>query len=81
MTYSDADRAGLSAVVFLMLCIWLGPQAACWLVAIAAIVAMWVALCRRFPVVGYLTYRFFLGFFGGLFGYRTYYRPRYRRRR
>lgn len=78
---SDEDRAGLSATTFLLLGIWLGPTAACWLVAIAAIVAGWVWLCRRFPTFGWLTYVFFDGFCGGLFGYRSgiYYRPRRRR--
>ena len=45
-----------------------------------AVVAGWIRLALRFPVVGWLTYVFFDGFFGGLFGYRSaYYRPRYRR--
>jgi hypothetical protein len=74
---------GVSAVTFLTLCVWIGPHAACWLVAIAAIIAMWVWLCRCFPTFVWLTAEFFDGFLGGLFGYRSgvYYRPRYRRRR
>jgi hypothetical protein len=67
----------LSAVTFLALCVWMGPHAACWFIAIAAIVAGWVWLCRRFPTFGCFTLVFFDGFLGGLFGYRSgYYRPR-----
>jgi hypothetical protein len=75
------ELLGVSAVTFLALCIWVGPNAACWFIAIAAIIAVWVALCRRFPTFGWLTFVFFDGFFGGLFGYSsgTYYRPRRRR--
>ena len=73
----------VSAVAFLTLCVWIGPSAACWLVAITAIIACWVLLCRRFPMVGWFTAVFFDGFLGGLFRYRSgiYYRPRYGRRR
>ena len=76
---------GVTAVTFLTLCVWLGPHAACWLIAIAAVVALWAALCRRFPVVGYLTGAFFRGFvpglISGLFGYGgyRYYGRRHRR--
>ena len=64
-----------------MLCLWLGPHVACWLIAIAAFVARWVWLCNRFPTVGWFTAVFFDGFLGGPFGYRSgiYYRPRRRR--
>ena len=87
MTYFDADRTGLSATTFLMLGIWLGPDRAVFLIVVAAIVALWVQVCRRFPVVARLTYVFFnsfvLGLISGLIGYRSgyVYRPRYRRRR
>ena len=68
------ELLGSSAVTFLALCIWMSPNAACWFVGIAAIIAVWVALCRRFPVVSYLTGAFFRGFvpglISGLFGYR-----------
>jgi hypothetical protein len=64
----------ISAVTFLTLSVWMGPEAACWLIGSAAIVAVWTALCRRFPTVGWFTYVFFnsfvLGLIGGLFGYR-----------
>jgi hypothetical protein len=74
MTYSDADRAGLSATTFLMLCVWLGPHAAFWLIAITAIVAMWIAMCRRVPTLGYFSGVFIVGFIQGLFGYQRRYR-------
>ena len=52
MTSADEDRLGLSATTFLTLCIAWGPNRACFVIAFAAIVAVWVALCRRFPLVG-----------------------------
>jgi hypothetical protein len=73
------DRLGLSATTFLMLCIWLGPDRAVFLITVAAIVALWVAVCRRWPIIGYFSIIFLDGFLGGLFGYRSYYRRRYRR--
>ena len=76
-------RWWLSAVVYLTLCVWLGPTAAFWLTVIGAWTLFWFYLCGRFPILGSFTSAFLVGFFGGLFGYRTgyYYRPRYRRRR
>lgn len=81
------ELLGVSAVTFLALAIWMGPNAACWVIAIAAVIAGWVWLAGRFPVVGWLTYVFFnsfmVGLIGGLFGYRGGYGygygPRYRR--
>ncbi|MFZ0603089.1 MAG: hypothetical protein WAN05_17330 [Roseiarcus sp.] len=72
MTRADADRLGLSAeaVVFLQLCIWVGPDRAVFGLTVVAIAAAWVALCKRFPTVGFLTSAFFNGFLGGLFGRR-----------
>ena len=60
--YGKRNRAaqlGVSATTFLTLCVWLGPNRACFVIALAAIVAAWVALCRRFPFVGVLTLFFF----------------------
>jgi hypothetical protein len=74
----DEDRLSISATTFLLLCLWLGPQLACWLIAIVAIVAMWIALCRRFPFLGHLTVVFVGGFVSGLVGGRTPYRRRRR---
>jgi 4-hydroxybenzoate polyprenyltransferase len=88
LTRKRETQLGVSAVTFLALSVWIGPTAACWLIGLAAIVAVWAALCRRFPVVGTLTEAFFRGFLpgliSGLFGYRGgygYYRAARRRRR
>jgi hypothetical protein len=79
---TDSDRLGLSATTFLLLGVWLGPHAACWLVAIAAIIAGWIWLARRSPTFGWLTAVFFDDFISGLFGARSgCYYPRARRRR
>ena len=74
MTRKREAQLGLSAVVFLVLCVWMGPHAACWLVAIAAIVAMWVAACRRWPFAARLSIAFLDGFLSGLIGSRRRYR-------
>jgi hypothetical protein len=80
-THSRQALIGISATTYLMLCLWLGPHAACWLIALAAIIAGWVWLAYRFPLVGWFTTVFFAGFISGLVGYRApYYRPRYYRR-
>ena len=49
MTKRDKALLGISATTFLLLCVWIGPHAACWLIAVAAIITGWVWLCRRFP--------------------------------
>lgn len=69
-THSRRALIGISAATFLLLCLWLGPRLACSLLVVIAIVAVWVALCRRYPAAGYLTGIFFVGFVGGLFGLR-----------
>ena len=78
-------RLWASAVLYLMACVWLGPTAAFWLTVIGAWTLFWFYLCGRFPVLGWFTSAFLVGFIGGLFGnrgaYGYYYRPRYRRRR
>ena len=43
-SYADFDRLGLSATTFLMLCMWLGPDRAVFLLTAVAIAAAWVAL-------------------------------------
>jgi hypothetical protein len=58
------DRIGLSATTFLLLGIWLGPDRACFLIAVAAILTVWFWACRRWPLVAVFT----LGFFRGLLG-------------
>ena len=43
------ELLGVSAVTFLAICIWVGPNAACWFIAIAAIIAVVGGIvCRRF---------------------------------
>ena len=79
------DLLAVSAITFLTLSVWIGPTAACWLIGIAAFVASWVALCRKWPFVGAFTSAFLVGFLGGLFGNRggygyTYRTPHKRRR-
>jgi hypothetical protein len=76
LTRRDETLLGLSATTFLLLGVWIGPHAACWLVATAAILGAWVALCRRFPIVGYFSRVFLGGFLSGLVGYRSGYRRR-----
>jgi hypothetical protein len=85
-THNRKALLAVSAVTYLALALAFGVHAAFTLVALAAVVALWAVACRRFPVVGALTYRFFLGFFGGLTGCRGGYygygygARRYRRR-
>ena len=85
MTPNDEAQLGLSATTFLTLCIAWGPDRACFAITVVAAIAGWIALARRFPLVGYFTIVFFDGFLGGLFGYRSgygyTYRPHARRRR
>jgi hypothetical protein len=83
MSKRDEALLGISAVTFLLLCLWLGPDRAVFLLTVVAIVVGWYLLCRRFPIVGHFTAVFIGGFFSGLFNYRSgyNYRPLYRRRR
>jgi hypothetical protein len=71
-------------VAYLVLAIGLGVHTAFSLIVAAAVIALWIALARRFPAVGWLTTIFFSSFLtglvGGLFGYGGgYYGRRYRR--
>jgi hypothetical protein len=73
--YGKAKRAqqlGLTAVTFLMLSIWIGPDRACFFILIAAALTVWFWLIRRFPHLGIAA----MGFISGLIGTRGYYRPR-----
>jgi hypothetical protein len=63
MTSSDADRLGLSATVFLTLCVAWGPSRACFVIMLVAILAGWLWLIRRYPLGWAL-----LGFLRGLLG-------------
>jgi hypothetical protein len=76
-----SKRLWLSAIVYLMLCVWLGPTVAFWLTVIGAWTLFWFWLCGRFPVLGSFTSAFLTGFIGGLFGYRGGYYRTYRPRR
>jgi hypothetical protein len=51
--HRSKDLLGLSATTFLLLCIWLGPNLACFLIAVVALLAAWFALCRRYPAVAW----------------------------
>ena len=66
---SSRRLLAVSAVTYLALAIFVGVHAAFYLVIASALIALWVALCRRFPVVGILTLAFVSGLLGGLFGY------------
>jgi hypothetical protein len=79
MTKRDEALLGVSATTFLLLCLWLGPDRAVFLLAVVAIVAMWIAICRKWPIVGYFTVVFLGGFVSGLIGGRGSYRRRGRR--
>jgi hypothetical protein len=37
MTSKRERQLGISATTFLVLCIWLGPRVACWLIGIAGV--------------------------------------------
>jgi hypothetical protein len=83
--YRDSALLAVTATTYLVLGVALGVHAAFALVIASAIIALWVVACRRFPVVGWLTYVFFnsfvLGLIDGLFDYRGGYWNCYRRRR
>lgn len=80
-------RFWISAVLYLMACVWLGPHVAFWLTVITTWTIFWFYLCGRFPILGRFTSAFLVGLVGGLFGsrggggYYYYSTPRYRRRR
>ena len=67
---SSKRLLAISATTFLLLGIWLGPDRAVFMIAVAAIVAGWVALCRRFPLVAIFTLGLFRGLVRGLFSRR-----------
>jgi hypothetical protein len=63
-------RLWLSAIVYLMACIWLGPHIAFWLTVGTVWTLFWFYLCGRFPILGVFTSAFLNGFVGGLLGTR-----------
>jgi hypothetical protein len=71
-THRSSELLGVTATTYLALAIALGVHAAFYLVVASAVIALWAALCRRFPVVGYFTGVFVIGFIQGLTGSRSY---------
>ena len=74
-TFLPLSRRGkrqlwLSAILYLMACIWLGPTAAFWLTVIGAWTLFWLCLCSRFPFLSVFTVACITGFVSGLFGWR-----------
>jgi hypothetical protein len=59
-----AALLGQSACLFLLLCVWLGPNLTLSLLILIAIGWSLFAACRRWPLVGV----FLLGFLRGLIG-------------
>ena len=59
-----AAQIGVTATTFLALCVWIGPDRACFLIAIAAILTIWFWLCCRFPTAALIA----TGFIRGLTG-------------
>ena len=70
MTKRDSELLAVSAVTYLALAIAFGVHAAFYLVIASAIVAAWIAACRRWPFAGHLTGAFLGGFIRGLVGGR-----------
>jgi hypothetical protein len=73
-THRSSELLAISATTFLVLGVGLGVRAAFWLAVASAVIGLWVAAARRFPVVAILTHAFFFGSVGGLIsgllGYR-----------
>ncbi len=49
------ELLGVTAVTFLTLCVWLGPDRAVFLLAVVAIGSLWLLGCRRWPLVAIFT--------------------------
>ena len=64
------DLLAVTAVTYLMLAVALGGHAAFYLVVASAVVALWAAACRRYPLVRWFTIGLVGGFVEGLFGRR-----------
>jgi hypothetical protein len=60
-THSRRALLGVSATTFLLLGIWLGPDRAVFLIAVAAVVSGWFLACRRWPLVAIFTTGFIRG--------------------
>jgi hypothetical protein len=55
-----------SVLTFVMLAVWLGMFWATFLIIVAAVLAVWAAACRRWPLVRIFTMWAVLGFIQGL---------------
>jgi hypothetical protein len=62
MTARDQELLARSATLYLLLCTWLGIHRAAFVIAVAAILAVWIAACRRWP----LAWVFTIGLIRGL---------------
>ena len=60
---SDEERLGVSATTYLTLCAWLGIHAAFAFVVVTAIAWIWLALCRRYPMIAIFTISLIRGLF------------------
>ena len=65
MSRRGTKRLWLSAIVYLALCVWLGPTVSFWLTVITAWTIFLFWLCGSFPVLGMFTSAFLSGFVGG----------------
>ena len=78
-----AAQIGLTCTTFIALCLWIGPDAACWLIGVVAFVTGWIWLCSRSAWFSYFTGVLLVNLIGwfitGLYWYRS--RSAYRRRR
>jgi hypothetical protein len=63
-------RWWISAIVYLLLCCWLGPTFAFWLTLIGGWTLFWFWLCGRYPILGAFSIAFLTGLIGGLIGSR-----------
>jgi hypothetical protein len=61
---TDADRAGISATTFLLLCVAWGPDRAVFVLMLVAIAAGWFWLTRSFPRTAWILSGFIRGLFG-----------------
>ena len=64
MTARDKELLGLSATIYLLLGVWLGPNRALFVVLLAAIGFGWFRLCARYPKVAWITLSFVRGLAG-----------------
>ena len=69
-THRSSELLAVSAVTYLALALAFGVHAAFYLVIASVVVAGWVAICRRFPAIGYFSGIFLGGFLSGLIGGR-----------